>query len=56
MKDKPDKWVRNAFKALQMAVAKALADHKQHGDPIYVWEKGKMIRIPAHRIRASHGR
>jgi len=49
-KDRPPRWVRDAFKALQIAVAKALAEHKRAGDPIYVWEKGKVVRIPSHRI------
>jgi len=54
--ERPSKIVRDAFKALKIAVAKALADHKLHGDPIYVWEKGKVVRIPPNRIRVSHAR
>ncbi len=51
--ERPPKAVREAFKALQIAVAKALADHKRTGDPIFIWEKGKVVRIPPNRIRIS---
>ena len=50
MKDKPSKLVRDAYKALRIAVAKALANHKRLGHPIYVWEGGKVVRIPARRL------
>jgi len=56
MKEKPNKAVRDAFKALRIAVAKALAEHKRAGDPIYVWEHGKVVRIPAQRIHSHRVR
>lgn len=56
MKEKPSKSIREAFRALKVAVAKALADHKKTGDPVFVWEKGKVVRIPAQRIRANRYR
>ena len=49
--ERPPKAVRDAFKALQIAVFEVMADHKRTGDPVYVWENGKVVRIPAHRIR-----
>jgi hypothetical protein len=58
MKNRPSKFVSDAFKALQIAVAKAIAEHKRLGHPIYVWEEGKVVRIPAHSpaIRKLHHR
>ena len=49
MKDKSSKLVRDAYKALRAAVAKAIADHQRLGHAIYVWEGGKVVRVPAHR-------
>jgi hypothetical protein len=56
VKNMPSKFVRDAFRALQIAAAKALDEYKRAGDPVYVWEKGKVVRIPPHRIRVSHVR
>lgn len=36
--------------ALKKAVAKAIADHKQTGDPIAVWRDGKVMWISAEDI------
>ena len=52
MKDKPSKKVRDALKALQRAVAKALADHRRLGHPIYIWEHGKVVRVRAAAVSA----
>jgi hypothetical protein len=52
MKDKPSKFVRDAYKALRIAVSRALADHNRLGHPVYVWEGGKVVRIPAQRLPA----
>ncbi len=41
-----------AEKALQRAVAKAIAEHKRNGIPIAVWRDGKVVRIPAAKIAA----
>ena len=49
MKNKPSKLVRDAYKALRIAVSKALADHKRLGHSIYVWQAGKVVRVPAQR-------
>jgi hypothetical protein len=47
MKNKPSKLVRDAYKALKIAVARALADHQRLGHSVYVWEGGKVVRVPA---------
>ena len=44
--------VEKAEKALKIAVAKALEDHRHKGFPIFVWQENKVVRIPAHRIRS----
>jgi hypothetical protein len=44
------KLVRDADFVLKIAVAKALAEHKCLGYPIYVWENGKVVKIPANKI------
>lgn len=58
MNDKPNKRVQVALKALKIAVARALADHQRLGHSIYVWEGGKVVRIPAdrHPARKTHHR
>lgn len=42
--------VLKAEKALQLAVAKTIEEHRQSGDPIVVWENGRVVKIPADRI------
>ena len=42
---------RKAEKALKIAVTKALKEHKKNGIPIAVWKNGRVITIPANRIR-----
>mgnify|MGYP001593961926 CR=1 FL=1 len=36
--------------AMQDAVRDALLDHKRTGDPIVVWQDGKVVWIPADQI------
>jgi hypothetical protein len=43
-------FVLKAEKALRIAVAKAIEDHRLNGDPIVVWENDRMVKIPASRI------
>ena len=38
---------------VRRGVAKALADHKQNGRPIYVWRDGQIIEISAEAIPAQ---
>ena len=58
MKDNPNKLVRDAYEALKTAVAKAVAEHQRLGRSIYVWEGGKVVRVPAHppQARKPHHR
>jgi hypothetical protein len=42
--------VKQAETALRRAVEKVWRDHKRLGLPVYVWQKGKVVRIPARRI------
>lgn len=42
--------ILKADKALKIAVAKAIADHKRTGDPIYIWKNGKVVKVPASRL------
>lgn len=39
-----------AEKALRIAVAKTIEDHRVSGDPIVVWKNGKVVKIPASKI------
>ncbi len=39
-----------AEKALKEAVAEAIANHKRDGDPIVVWQDGKVVKIAVDRI------
>lgn len=42
--------VRKVEKALRIAVAKTIEEHRLSGDPIVVWKNGRVVRIPANRI------
>lgn len=44
---------QKAEKALQVAVAKTIEEHRRSGDPIVIWEKGKVVKVPANRIHSS---
>ena len=37
-------------KAMRVAVARTIEDHRRTGDPIVVWKKGRVVKIPANRI------
>lgn len=41
---------RRAEMALRIAVANTIEDHRLSGDPIVVWQNGKVVKIPANRI------
>ena len=41
---------QKAEKALKIAVANAIEEHRRSGDPIVVWEKGRVVKIPASRL------
>ncbi len=40
-----------AEQALKKAVRKVVIEHKQTGDPLVVWRDGKVVHIPASRLR-----
>ena len=55
---KPTKYKKASFplavkaeKALKEAVRGAMIDHKRTGDPIAVWRNGKVVWIPANKIK-----
>jgi len=39
-----------AEEALKEAVAEAIADHKRNGDPIVVWQDGKVVKVAPDQI------
>jgi len=41
---------QKAERALRIAVANTIEDHRRTGDPIVVWQNGKIVKIPASRI------
>jgi hypothetical protein len=43
-------WPIIALKALRIAVAKTIEDHRRSGDPIVVWQNGRAVWIPASKI------
>lgn len=43
-------FVLQAEKALRIAVANTIEEHRRSGDPIVVWENGRMVKIPASKI------
>ena len=36
---------------VRRGVARALAEHKRKGRSIYVWQNGKVVKIPAKKIK-----
>ncbi|MDE2141798.1 MAG: hypothetical protein KGL74_14855 [Elusimicrobia bacterium] len=39
--------VLNAGRALRIAVAKTIEEHRRSGDPIVIWKSGRVVKIPA---------
>lgn len=50
IKQKATGVMAKAEKALKIAVAKTIEEHRRKGDPIVVWKNGKAVWIPASRI------
>ncbi|MFA5138295.1 MAG: hypothetical protein WC728_03600 [Elusimicrobiota bacterium] len=44
---------RKAERALRIAVAKTIEEHRRTGDPISIWRNGKVVDIPADRLPRS---
>lgn len=42
---------RKAQQALEIAVAKTILEHKREGLPLVVWRNGKVVHIPAHKLK-----
>ena len=42
--------LQKAEKALHIAVAKTIEEHRLSGDPIVVWKNGRVVKIPASKI------
>lgn len=42
--------IRKAEKALRIAVANTIEEHRRTGDPIVVWKNGRVVKIPANKI------
>lgn len=43
-------FARQVEKAMRVAVAQTIEEHRRSGDPIVVWEKGRVVKVPAKRI------
>jgi len=39
---------------IQLAVAKALAEHKRKGHSIFIWRDGKIVEIPPEEIEVQN--
>ncbi|PIP84493.1 MAG: hypothetical protein CO113_08365 [Elusimicrobia bacterium CG_4_9_14_3_um_filter_62_55] len=48
--------VLKAEKALQIAVENTIEEHRLSGDPIVVWENGRVVKIPASKIPRKKSR
>lgn len=49
-KIKPSRVGLLAEKALKKAVKKVIEEHRREKLPLVVWEKGKVVKIPAHKL------
>ena len=49
-KQKNDLLLKNAVKAMRRAVQKVVAERKLRGQPVLIWENGKVVRRSADRI------
>lgn len=47
----PTPMIKKARRAIREAVRKTLMDHKAKGLPIFIWERGRLVRVPANRIQ-----
>ena len=43
--------IAKADQALKKAVRKVILEHKQTGDPLVIWRDGKVVHVPANRLR-----
>lgn len=47
---------RMAEEALRLAVYKAIKDHERTRDPVVIWKNGKVVHIPAHKLKVRRPR
>ena len=40
-----------AARAMRRAVEGAIEEHRRHGVPMVIWRDGKVVQVPASRIR-----
>lgn len=45
-----------AGEALRLAVYEAVKDHKRTGDPVVIWKNGRVIHVPAKKLRLQKPR
>ena len=50
-KSKDEELLIKAGKAIRGAVKKVIAERKLRGEPLIVWQDGKVVRIPASKLR-----
>lgn len=44
---------KKAEKAIKVAVRKAIEEHRRAGQPIVIWKKGKVVKIPADKLKKT---
>jgi len=42
--------VAKAKKAMKEAVSRVIEDHKRTGDPIVIWQDGKVVKVPPDQL------
>lgn len=44
---------KKAEKAIKVAVRKAIEEHRRAGQPIVIWKNGKVVTIPAGKLKKT---
>lgn len=47
----PFEFAYMAEEALKLAVYDAIKDHERTGDPVVIWQNGKVVHVPAHKLK-----
>lgn len=45
-----------AEEALKLAVYEAIKDHARTGDPVALWQNGKVVMVPARKVKIKRPR
>lgn len=45
-----------AEEALQVAVYETIRDHERTGDPVVIWQNGKVVRVSARKLKIKKPR